>query len=226
MQARDITEFQQRLVALAEMFNAKLSASRIGLYFDALKDLQLEDITRAMNQTVQTAKFMPLPAEIRALVVGDSEDVTEMAWIGMRKALSAVGSYASVAFADPALYETVVAMFGSWPNACLAELSPEMWSSKRKEFARVYRVYRARQLEGMRYLPGQCETSNAFHNQPNDHVPLALIGRSGDVERLSRGDAEHLRTVMAIQANGFAQLRDIAGSALEKFVGKSMDETA
>jgi hypothetical protein len=224
MERNDITEFQRRLVAVAEMFNARLSLAVMALYFEALKDLPLEDVIRAMGQTVQSSKFMPKPAEIRSLILGDSDDVIERAWMALKQAMGQLGSYSSVTFRDPALGETVLSMFGTWPRACLSELSDEMWAAKRKEFGRVYKVFRGRNLSGVRYLPGISETDNLARNKSLKFVPLGQVTAAGEVKRLEAGEAERYRTQIAAEASGFTQVGVLMPAALAH-VG-SEEETA
>lgn len=223
MDAAEHTAFRNRLVGLAEVFDVKLSPQRTALYFEALRDLPLERVVIAMNQTLQTAKFFPRPAEIRALAVGDSETAEEAAWMAFRAAMKTIGSYSSVSFDDAALGETVMAMFGSWPAACVAEFSSEMWAAKRKEFGRVYRVCAGRKLDGARYLPGLCEQANGGREDWKKFVPLGRIGRDGEVQQLPPATVEPARVAIAATAHEFSQLRDLVNLRL---VPKSMDETA
>jgi hypothetical protein len=115
------------------------------------------------------------------------------------------GSYASVVVEDAALGETITALFGSWPAACLADLSPEMWASKRKEFGRVYRVMRQRNLDGVRYLPGIAERDNGFRNHSLRHVPVARIGREA-VRTLGEHEAEAARQEIAGVSHALTQM--------------------
>lgn len=169
--------FFKRLAAMSELFDAKFSEVKAELYFDALKDLDIEDVIRALNESVRTKKFMPRPAEIRELAIGDEEDNTERAWLEWKTAARRTGSYEVFHTDDAALSQTLVHVFGGWPEACTVELSPAMWASKRKEFGRVYRVMQARGVTGYAQLPG------IFQRQI-DGTPF-----SGP-QRLTNGDEE------------------------------------
>jgi len=149
----DLAPFIARLVALSELFDARMGEAKQELYFEALADLPLEEVVRALNLAARTCTFMPRPAELRRLVKG-GEDATELAWLEYKRVARAVGGYASPTFADGALAHAIVAVFGSWELACWTDLSPEMWSSKRKEFERVYRVLCAPAVPGPVSLPG------------------------------------------------------------------------
>lgn len=127
-------EFIGRLMALGELFNADLSASKQALYFEALKDLSLFDVQHAINEAVKTCTFMPKPAELRILAVGDPQEFGEQAWIAFRAAARRLGAYQDWMPDEPEIACAVIDVFGNWPRACEADLSPEMWASKRKEF--------------------------------------------------------------------------------------------
>lgn len=199
MDIGDSTEFRNRLVALAELFDGKLSASKQALYFEALRDIPFPDVAAAIGAAVKACTFMPKPAELRKLAVGDSEDLAEAAWLLFRQALRSVGAYTSIALTDAALGETVLALFGGWPEACRAEYSPEMWSSKRKEFGRIYRVFRDRALGGARYLPGLTEMANAGREDWRKYFALAVLD-GHEVLRLDGDEAETYRQQISTRA--------------------------
>lgn len=182
----DRPRFSVALVALADVFGGELSATSQALYFAALADLSWEALQLGFRRAVAECRFLPRPVELRELAVGpaeSSEDQTECAWLAWRHAAQRVGSYESLWFADRALAATLDAMFGGWPEACVAEFSDEMWAAKRKEFGRIYRVMRNRvDGEGAVRLPGQHERTNllAGRGAPQlrgDRPLLTLAGR-------------------------------------------------
>ncbi len=194
MTKADAQTFLERLAGLSELFNAKLSPAVQQIYFNALKDLELSAVMEAMNATVCSSRFMPKPAELREMICGGTEDKAEQAWIGWRAAARQVGSYSSILTDDPALAETLMAVFGGWPQACGVSLSDEMWAAKRKEFGRVYRVMANRGLTGERYLAGTIEAGNAaFPERPH---PLAQISE-GKVIKLGPADIEVMKLLAA-----------------------------
>lgn len=200
--------FFERLAGLSELFNgpgAVFSEVKAELYFEALRDLPFEAVSRALNQAVRVCTFMPKPAELRKLAIGDSDDATERAWLALKTAMRSAGSYTSLIVDDPALAEAVLAIFNSWPEACLAELSPEMWANKRKEFGRVYRVMVDRALVGSRYLPGLCEQQNGGRADQMAYVPVKRL-EAGSLRALSAAEAEQARISIAGLASGVKQL--------------------
>jgi hypothetical protein len=158
----DFDGFVDRLVVLAEMFRAELSASLQVLYFKALRDLPAEAVNRALEECARSCTFMPRPAEVRSRIEGDPAAAIESAWLEFKRVARQVGGYASPTFADAALADTLTAIFGSWSNACWIDLTPEMWAAKRKEFDRVYRVMSDRGIAEPRQLPGQFDRDNAL----------------------------------------------------------------
>jgi hypothetical protein len=174
------------LTGLAEIFGAELSKTVHALYFEALQDIPLEDIKRAARAALATAKYMPRPAELRELAghgLESKEQAIERAWQSWKTAVRKHGSYGSVLFEDGAIARTLVAIWGSWPGACLTEHSEEMWASKRKEFGRVYVLHSHEPM----YLAGQAELSNRVNrgtftrgNEPAEQI--ALVGRDAAIE--------------------------------------------
>ena len=140
MTSSDAPEFLSQLMALSELFNAKLSAAAQTLYFDALIDLDLESIRVAMTEAARTCKFMPKPAEVRDLILGPADMWAEKEWEELKGLARRLGQYDGswVEFISDEGTDALRAVFGSWAEFCTAELSPEMWSSKRKEFMRSY----------------------------------------------------------------------------------------
>lgn len=201
MRTADATAFLERLVTLAEVFDVVMSPARQKLYFDALKDLSIEDVISALNAAAKACTFMPKPAELRKLALGDDEDQAEIAWLALRQTMTKAGAYASIATEDPALGEAIIALFGTWSAACALDLSPEMWSSKRKEFGRVFRVFRDRALAGTRYLPGICEQQNAGREAWLKYVQVAVIGSGGELKLLRGDHAETYCTAIAAGAS-------------------------
>ena len=218
MNIEDNGEFGRRLMALGEVFDVKISPQRAALYFEALRDLPFQAVAAALNAAVQGCKFFPKPVELRQFAQGDIEDVTEIAWLAAKKAMSKLGYMASVSVQDAALGETILAVFGSWVGACTIELSPEMWASKRKEFGRVYRVMRQRNLDGARYLPGEAERNNSGRRDWLRYVPMGCIESGGTVKQLTAEEGELERMRLAAVPHGLSRMD--AGEMLKRLKGE------
>ncbi len=159
MKPSDAPEFIRRLVALAEIFDKSLSVSTQTLYFDAMSNYDFPEVMAALDQALATCRFFPRPSELREFANAGTEHDAEAAWMEYKHMARIYGGYSSPEL-PAALADTLVAVFGSWENACWVELSPEMWAAKRKEFDRVYRVVTNRGSRGRRELPGFHEREN------------------------------------------------------------------
>lgn len=133
MEPSESSDFTRRLIGLGELFDTDLSPVKQALYFEALCDLPLEDVVRALNQATKACKFFPKPVELRELAVGSADENGARAWASLRSLAREIGAYRTWE-CDTAFALSVRDTFGSWPAYCAAELSPEMWASKRKEF--------------------------------------------------------------------------------------------
>lgn len=193
--------FADRLIALGELFDAQLTEAKIALYFGALKDLDREAVLQALNEAVRRYTFMPKPAELRTLVLGSDEDMTERAWLIFRAAVPRIGAYTSVACEDPILGETIQSVFGSWIDACSQDLSPEMWIATRKSFGRIYRVVHDRRPTGVCYLAGLIERENNGRADWQRYIPLGVISPQGQIRVLNGDAADVYRRQLAAVAS-------------------------
>lgn len=171
-------DFISRLTTLSELFGARLSEATQVLYFEALQDLELDWLIRAISQSAKHCKFMPKPVELREFAIGPIEDQALVAWNGWRRAARLGGASRSL-ICDSAAAFAIENTFGSWPEACVLELSPEMWASKRKEFTQNYRIALLREYLGpYRFLKGTGTIDNKWNKT------LFLDDDGGVVENL------------------------------------------
>ena len=214
MTNEDLVDFSRRLVVFGELYDVKFSAARIGLYFEAMRDLPLVDVVRSLNIAARTCKFLPKPAELREFIVGDATEAEERAWLLFRETMQRHGAYASVVTQDAALGDSIRAMFNSWPAACRAELSAEMWASKRKEWSRTYGVMRRRAHTQPTYLPGIVEQENGAVSAWAKHTPVVLI-EADSVRALSPSEAAQYRALATTQeSQALASSSELAAGAL------------
>ena len=66
MRAMDEPKFRTILASLAEVFTHEISAPFAALYWEALKDLAIEQIEAGAKFWIKTGKRFPKPAELRA----------------------------------------------------------------------------------------------------------------------------------------------------------------
>lgn len=200
----DVTEgvaFTERLIALGEFFDATLTPMRQAMYFEALRDLPLSLVIRGLNESLRVCTFMPKPAEIRKLVVGDDDSTAELAWQDYKRIAKQAGGYQSPVFEDPALADALVAVFGSWEAACWSDFSPEMWSSKRKEFGRVYRAMRTRGEMAAKQLPGFIDRENTLRG----HARPELSAGADRPELPAKDDTGLSRFTLALVKKGIPE---------------------
>jgi hypothetical protein len=168
---------------------------------------------------------MPRPSELRTFVVGDSETNCERAWVWMRAAMGAVGSYRSLIIDDGALGETIRAVFGGWPAACTVDFSHEMWASTRKAFSRVYGMYVDSGVRGSRYLPGIVEIQNAAREEWSQYIETMRLSTSGTITPVTFEEAaEHRRRLTG--ATGFAGLGHVAHADAVMALTSATDQSA
>lgn len=67
METTDRQDFARAIAVLADTFDVTVSSVRVGAYFDALSDLILEAVLRAMQEATATLRFFPKPIELREL---------------------------------------------------------------------------------------------------------------------------------------------------------------
>ncbi len=138
MTEMDARPFFQNLTVLAEVFDAKFSEAKQMLYFEALSDLPLEAVLKAMKDAAQTCRFMPRPVEIRDRAVGSAEDAAEKAWALLHREVRRVGSHTTPNLPSD-VAEAMRMVWGTWVNLCetLPNDGPELlgWV---KRFKSVY----------------------------------------------------------------------------------------
>ena len=67
----DPKAFRRRMDRLSTIYRVHLDDEQVEGYRRALSDLSVEQLDRACQHAVKTSKFMPRPAELRALLAGE-----------------------------------------------------------------------------------------------------------------------------------------------------------
>lgn len=140
MTDNDRQNFDKILIALAEIYDQKLSEERLDLYFAALKDMSLETFKEAANITAQTSRFFPKPVDFRESVSMSIEDKAAVALNQLEDAVKRYGYDKSVVFEDKTIHMVVQALDG-WQAVCFTP--QDEWKWKRKEFISLYKVFSA-----------------------------------------------------------------------------------
>lgn len=122
-------------------------------WFMLLEDLDAADVGAALKRHLATSKWLPAPAELRAIVAESKHGRKRPgadAWEDVRKAIGSVGSYRSPAFADPLVDRAVRAL--GWRELCASENAV----ADRARFIELYEQYATADAEdaAVATLPG------------------------------------------------------------------------
>jgi len=171
----DQVEFARIMMALSEVFDGgrEPNALKIELYFQALKEFRIEDISGAATAMIRGRVYpsFPKPAEIIQEINGTGEDRSMFAWILVVGAIRRHGSYSSVKFDDPAIH-SVIGVMGGWPMLCQTEEDELKW--RQKEFDGLYQVLAKQDGDHPDHLPGIVELENRI-NGYDDHIPEPIM---------------------------------------------------
>lgn len=155
MTDRDKPAFATMLVAVGEMFNRQLSEVLLELHFNALADLELEAIRRAMTQHIRNQKFFPTPSEIREAVLGSTEDRAELAWAKLLTLVRERGWTAPpTVWEDAAMRRAAMELYGGWQLLCerLPSEGPG-FAVAAKQFKATYSAYVREALRSLELPP-------------------------------------------------------------------------
>lgn len=121
----------------------KVRDETVEVYEQLLQDLDFESAKAAVVRVGQTHRFLPTVAEIRAverdLRLGARRTGME-AWGDVTRAISAIGSYRTPVFDDPAVAKVVACM--GWRELCLGDNE----SALRARFIEAYEAISDREL--------------------------------------------------------------------------------
>jgi len=153
MTEQDRPAFALVLHALGEAFNEPVSELRAEAYFDALSDLELDEVQQAARAAIRTQTFFPRPVELRSIIDGSQQDRAEAAWLDLLRMVRRIGYYGTPTFDDEGLRRAVIDVFGGWKACCerLPADGPELLGVA-KQFKAAYSVMERRELSA-RQLP-------------------------------------------------------------------------
>lgn len=175
MESNDIMDFTKIMCVLSEVYGDGRPPSDLKneIYFTALKQYSIDTLKHAIERMVTSRVFpsFPKPGEIIQEIEGAKEDHAVIAWVEVVGAIRRIGSYQSVAFADPTIH-AVIEFMGGWPAT--GEWLEDDLKWKQREFERLYPIMKSRGC-GKKYLPGICEISNGTHGYHGIDNPV-LIG--------------------------------------------------
>lgn len=182
-------EFEQKrfltvLTGIADYYNKELSTGVVGLYWQGLRQYDMEAVEKALwahTQNPDTGQWMPKIADVIKMLQGRTTDQSAIAWAKVDSAVRHVGTYADVVF-DDAITHRVLADMGGW--AQLGTKNDDEWPFVAREFENRYRGYRLRN-ETPDYPPVLIGTANA-HNAREGFArqPPILIGVEAKARRV------------------------------------------
>ena len=134
--------FAATLGILASTFRQQLDAAAIEGYAMALDDLSLEDFRAVCKRALKECKFMPTPAELRALVGLDAKSALKsdiaIAWERVRWARRHHSYTTGVDFGP--LVNAVIRTMGGWVTFC--EWNDDVLESfERRKFSETYEAF-------------------------------------------------------------------------------------
>ena len=136
-------------------------ATITGVYWDSLRDVELEDAARAVAAAIANDTQWPTVARIRQLAglgAPSSERLALDAWRAVRAAMSAHGRYRSIDF-GPTVNAAVEAL-GGWVALC-ERTDDDLEAFVRPQFMRAVGAMAAPPADAPRYLRGITEQQNA-----------------------------------------------------------------
>jgi len=200
----DFEAFSDVMNATAELYGRQLSGQALALFWQASKDLDLQEVQRAISAHINnadTGQFMPKPADIRRVLGGTTADAAALAWAKVIRAVHAVGAYSTVAFDDPFTHAAIADM-GGWPAIC--QTREDELPFREKEFAAKYRAYRSRGADNISFPPKLTGLIDQ-HNLPRGHGAgdVALLGKTERARKVfASGGSQPMLQVSYVPGEG------------------------
>lgn len=172
----ELQEFAKTLLAVADYYGKELSTGVVDLYWQGLREYDLEAVRRALwahARNPDTGQFMPKIADVAKVMQGRTSDQAAVAWSKVDQAVRRVGTYQCVVFDDPVIHR-VIADMGGW--TLIGAKDDKEWPFVAKEFENRYRGYRMRD-ETPEYPPVLIGMANAHNSQQGFRQnPPILVG--------------------------------------------------
>lgn len=149
-------------------YQKESSAFVLGVWWETLKDCELEDVRRAFNRHAKnpdSGQFLPRPSDLFKLIEGTSTDKAVVAWATVVDAIRTKGPYVSVQFDDPRVTRIVIEM-GGWPKVC--EVTNDELPFRQREFENRYRAMlnTAEPVNALAHVAGLVEENTLLLSRP------------------------------------------------------------
>jgi len=144
MQETDKKRFAALITGVADYYGKELSNGVISLYWQGLKQYDIEAVEKALwehTQNPDNGQFMPKIADVTRSMQGRTQDQAAIAWSKVDAAVRRLGTYSDVVF-DDSLIHRVVAEMGGW--IWFGNQKEDEWPFIAKRFETIYRGYKLR----------------------------------------------------------------------------------
>lgn len=141
MREEEKPQFAVLITGIGEMYDKSFNPFLLELYWNVLKSYSFEEVKNGVNRYLANADvgmFFPKPADIIAVIEGDSKTKALLAWTKVMSAIKMVGMYNSIVF-DDALIHAVIRDMGGWQKLCITK--NDDFSFVGKEFQNRYRWF-------------------------------------------------------------------------------------
>lgn len=153
MNKKDEEKFAIFMAMLATAFEPNgVSKNKINLYFEYLKDIDINLIEMSVHQIIRTRKYQSYPtvAEIREKALGSDDDIETAAVIAWSEAVRSSGRITRTV--SPETDEAVKMAFGSWSR--FGETDTNNESADRAHFLRCFKSIARKKRDGFQLQAG------------------------------------------------------------------------
>lgn len=184
MSPSDSEEFQALLTDALAFWKQDATEFTLSVWWEACKGYTLEQVRKALTAHAmhpERGGFAPRPSDFVRELSGTFTDRALIAWARVSRAMSEVGSYATVDFGDPIIHATVREL-GGWTAICRVPNDEQQFLQKR--FCDFFRTYTTRGVtEAPLALQGDHDTSNAAKALESPDA-VRRLGQAAPVRRI------------------------------------------
>lgn len=192
MRDNEKTKFYALIADVMSYYKQDTSEFMMGLFWDACKDLEFEQVSKAMNDHARDpdrGQFAPKVADIVRLLHGTSTDRAGLAWGKVYEAMCIVGSYTDVVFDDPAIH-AAIADCGGWVKMCRCDFADLSYLQHR--FCEAYKTYSKRgDFDFPRILNGDRSPDELYAKRGLSPLKPVLIGDKAKAKAVMTMAAKH-----------------------------------